>query len=158
MNRVPWQDLEERLDAAVDWRWAEDVIMQPWIEGGYTGKGSPDPARPVIYTVGALERMGSTVTTGGGIASGAFSSRIAESAVWLSIQQKNLKGYEPIKDDRVIFPDRNYETYAVTFLEPSDTFRPNVHLVALPPSRWSRWVNARKVIPMPTQTARATVT
>ena len=127
-----WVTLQQRLDTIVDSAWSEPVEIHPWTNQGYSQEGGPDPSRAVIITNGMYVTAGSGAVGEVSIGAGAGESQQIEQDVWLSIQAEALGAYllDWKADDRVFWPFRNL-WYTVTYMPPSGTLRPNVHMTVL---------------------------
>lgn len=126
-----WQNQERRVDAAVDRQFAEPVELWPWVKPQYTGEGGPDPARQHLRTYGIFVMPGATATGEGGTVGAGLTTRVVTNDVWFSITEDKIIDYSYWKEgDRVYLPDRD-EWFALTFITPSATGRPNLNLVRI---------------------------
>lgn len=131
-----WLQLEQQVDAAVDERFGEPVVLIPWLSGTgvYTqDQQGPDPSRKLKVTTGIFVTPGARLVGESGRATGGtggtFNTQMLESEVWLSITDDNLGPINYWREsDRVYFPDRDM-MFNVSYVEPSATRRPNVHLI-----------------------------
>lgn len=131
-----WQQLQQQVDAAVDGRFGDPVVLIPWLKGQgiYTqDQEGPDPDRKVKVTTGIFVTPGASLVgesgraTGG--AGGGFNTQMLEQEAWLSIEQDNLGPINYWRAyDRVYFPDLD-AMFNIQYVEPSATRRPNVHLI-----------------------------
>lgn len=129
----PWKSLEQWTDRVVDEQFGEPVVLYPMMGGDTATEPSLDPSREIITTTGIYVRPGAALTGEAGFPA-MSSAPMEEADVWLSIVS-DVVGDPPIfgKDDRVYFPDRG-EWLAISFVDPSATGRPNIHLLRLNPN------------------------
>src|SRR5437868_1433376 len=128
--RPNWFALAARVDKINDDWFSEPVELHPWTTGGVQSGGGPDPNRSVLVTNGMYMKLrGSLVSFGQAMGGNA---RTLSQETWLSIAIDNLGGSIDLwkTNDRVYFPDRG-EWWLINYIEPSDTYRPNVHLTRL---------------------------
>jgi hypothetical protein len=131
-----WQAQQARLDAVVDRFWAEPVEFHPMIGGDVSQEPAPDSSREILTGIVAVYmRPGASITGEGGTQGAMLTTEIVQADIWASIQGNLIGGDEPIfgKDDRVYWPERN-EWFSITYIAPSATNRPNVHLTRLNPN------------------------
>jgi hypothetical protein len=137
---LDWRALQLRLDNLVDGRWADPIILIPWVKGSgvyLAGEEGPDPARQMRVTEGALMTPGAKLVGESGRATGGsgggFNTQVLEAEVWLSITVENLgsnwKTYWR-SYDRVYAPHYG-ELFNISYMEPSATYRPNIHLIRI---------------------------
>jgi len=130
-----WAAQEQRLDAVIDRFWGEPVELHPMSGGDVSEEPVPDSTRNIVFSTAVYMRPGSAVTGEGGTQGAGLSSQIVENDTWASIVGDVIGGDDPFfeKDDRVYWPERN-EWWAITYITPSATNRPNIHLVRLNPN------------------------
>lgn len=124
--------MQQQMDSAIDDVWAELFEIHPWVSGGATTAGNPDPNRPVLKGAdvrGVFTSPGSRVV--GELADSQTTQQV-ENECWLSVEQGVLGDDLSYwtSDDRVFLPDRN-EWYTINYIGPSSTFRPLIHLARL---------------------------
>jgi hypothetical protein len=134
---VAWRELERQVDQIVDGRFGDPVLMIPWVKEAkvfLVGEDGPDPARNPQLTTGIIVTPGAHLVGEGGRATGGsgggFNTRVLEAEVWLSVTLDNIGGdyaqWQP--GDRVFMPN-TMEMFEISYIEPSATFRPNIHLI-----------------------------
>src|ERR1035437_9400804 len=104
-------------------------------DGDISQEPMPDNSHEILKTKGVYMRPGALITGEGGTQGASLSTQIVENDTWLSIVGDVIGGDEPIfqKDDRVYWPERG-EWWAISYITPSATNRPNVHLIRLNPN------------------------
>lgn len=143
MKVFDWTNLIDSLDSTINDRLGEAVVLIPWNKqsGIYTpGEEGPDPSRKMVVTKGCFVTPGASLVgeagraTGGG--GGGFNTQVLEAECWLSIKLNDLGGaIELWRDyDRVFFPMRGW--FSISYIEPSATMRPNVHLIRAHDVAW----------------------
>lgn len=130
-----WTGLETWLDQIVDSRFAEAVLLVPWVIGSgvyVEGEQGPDPSRKMIDTKAVFVTPGAQLIGESGRATGGgFDTQVLENECWISIVVDNIGSYSNWrKSDRVYLKDRN-EWYEISYFAPDATRRPNIHLVRL---------------------------
>lgn len=131
-----WTALARQVDYVVDGRFAEPVVLIPWMKGTgiYTPEDEgPDPTRRVVSTTGVFVTPGANLVGESGRATGGsgggFNTQMLEQEVWLSITTDKIDDVTAWREyDRVYFPDRN-RFYNISYVEDSATYRPNIHLI-----------------------------
>lgn len=129
----PWKDYRLDLDSIVDGFWAEPIEIHPMIAGDVSDDATADPSRPIMRGVAVYMRPGAAITGEGGTQGAMLTTQIVQSDVWASITIEQVGGgYIPVynKDDRIFWPERN-EWYAISYVVPSATGRPNIHMIHL---------------------------
>lgn len=130
---VDWTALEQRLDYIVDGRFAEPVILIPWVKGTtvyITAEEGPDPSRKMLVTTGCYVTPGAAITGEAGRAlGGGFNTQVVEQKVWLSVTLANIGSITAWQSsDLVFFPMRN-KFFNIDYVEDSATLRPNIYLI-----------------------------
>lgn len=133
---MDWTALQKRVDFIVDGRFAEPVILIPWLGGeDYTpDRQGPDPSRKILITTGMNVTPGAKLIGESGRATGGtgggFNTQILEQEVWLSITLDKIGSIRKwVAYDRVYFVMRD-QFYTISYVEGSATLRPNIHLIA----------------------------
>lgn len=134
---VPWLALQQWVDYIVDGRWSETVMMFPWADGTgvyVPGEQGPDPTRKVLVSTAVLVTPGAALVGESGRATGGvgggFDTRLLEAETWMSITTDKLISVTNWREsDRVYFPPPRDEWYNISYLDPSATRRPNIHLI-----------------------------
>ena len=114
------------VDSEIDKVFGEAVVLKPMksMNGGYRAS-IPDPSRPTKIARGIYDQgRGANVPTGGGVMH--MQATVDTS---LSIRCEPVNECALRKGDRVMFPERDNETYEVTFIYDDPGGRPDVHLV-----------------------------
>jgi hypothetical protein len=128
---IPWLRMQRMMDSIIDDTWAEPFEIHPWTTAGYAGRGGPDPSRAALIgpnVIGVYTTPGSKVM---GETADSPATQTVENEVWLAVEQTVL--IDPsiwVPSDRVFLPDRG-EWYEISYVAPSSTFRPNIHLTRL---------------------------
>lgn len=127
-----WTAIQQRLDFIVDGRFSEPVILIPWLGGAnYTlSEQGPDPSRKILKTTGVYVTPGAQLIGESGRATGGgFDTKLLEQECWLSITLDKIGSVTNwVQYDRVYFKDRDL-FYNISYVEPSATLRPNIHLI-----------------------------
>jgi hypothetical protein len=127
-----WTALQQQVDYVIDGRWAEPVILIPWIAGTkvYTPtEQGPDPTRKLLKTTGIYVSAGAELVGESGSAHAQGNARQVGQKVWLSVTTANIGSVTSwVAGDRVYFPNRDM-FYNIDFIGDSATLRPNIYLI-----------------------------
>lgn len=136
MHPTAWTNLEGWVDAVIDGRFSEPVILFPWVSANNVyqpGEQGPDPSRKVLSTLAVFVTPGARLigesgrSTGG--QGGTFDTQVLEQEAWLSITSQSLG---PVTNwqsgDRVFLPARDL-WFNISYVDTNATLRPNVHLI-----------------------------